>query len=239
MEPVGYVSLVIDGLRQAGVEAKAIGAGIPGDTSSGMLARLPGLLALKPDWLLVSCGVNDVYRPPGVPLDLFRRNMAEIVTQAQAAGIRVMLLTATLLSETPEGPHNRTLARYNAAVRELAVARKCLLADVATDMVRTLTALEQAGEKRGHLLTTEGAHLNGRGNATMAEGVLRAFGMDAATLARAKAAWSDIPGAANVCVPLTLRQLEALTARATGQHTTVQRLLQPGLEKSVAEFLAR
>jgi lysophospholipase L1-like esterase len=238
--PLGWVTLVTDGFERARVKVQVKNAGIPGDTSKDMLARLAPVLALKPTWLVLSCGVNDVFMGPrGVPLDAYRANMTKIVDQAQAAGIRVMLLTPTMIGEEAARPNNRAIREYDAAVRELARTKHCVLADVGADMERELSALEAAGRTRGNLLTVSGAHLNAHGNVMMAETVLRAFGLDDAALARAKAAWLDIPGADTVGVPLTLRQLDALETRATREHTTVQRLLQPTLEKSVAEFLAR
>jgi len=38
--PGGYIHLVVDGLKAAGVEVKAIGAGISGHKSDNMLARV-------------------------------------------------------------------------------------------------------------------------------------------------------------------------------------------------------
>ena len=238
--PVGWVTLVIDGLERAGVTVKATNAGIPGDRSNDMLARLAPILALKPNWLVLSCGVNDVFMGPhGVPLDAYRVNMRQIVHRARHAGIRVMLLTPTMIGEESASPNNQAIRQYDAAIRDLARTEQCVLADVGADMDRELSALKASGRKRGNLLTVSGAHLNAHGNVMMAESVLRAFGLDDASLERAKAAWLDIPGADTVSVPLTLRQLDALEARATGEDTTVQRLLQPPLEKSVAEFLRR
>jgi len=240
MQPMGWVSLVIAGLRTAGVEAQAIGAGIPGDKSNDMLARLPALLRRKPSWLLLSCGVNDVYfGERGVPLEAFRSNVTQIVRQARARHVRVMILAATMIGEDPTTPNNRAIQQYVQALREVATQEDCRFADVHADMRRELDALERTGRPRGKLLTVSGAHLNVRGNVLMATGVLHAFGMDDAALARAKEAWLDIPGAANVAVPLTLRQLDALEARAAREKTSVQQLLQRPLEETVVEFLGR
>lgn len=68
--PAGYVRLVIAGLAANGVTAEAVPAGISGHKSNQMLARLEkDVLSKKPQWMTLSCGVNDVWHGPnGVPL---------------------------------------------------------------------------------------------------------------------------------------------------------------------------
>ena len=57
----GYVNLVMKGLELCGVDAKKIPAGISGHKSVQMHGRLKrDVLDKKPDWMLLSCGVNDV-----------------------------------------------------------------------------------------------------------------------------------------------------------------------------------
>jgi hypothetical protein len=73
-EPDGYVTLVIKGLAAVGVKASSIPAGIGGHKSDQMLERLErDALAGKPDWMTLSCGVNDVWHGAnGVPLDQYK-----------------------------------------------------------------------------------------------------------------------------------------------------------------------
>ena len=69
--PVGYVHLVIAGLEANGVKAEAVPRGVSGNKSDQMLARLQkDVIAKKPQWMTLSCGVNDVWHgAKGVPLD--------------------------------------------------------------------------------------------------------------------------------------------------------------------------
>lgn len=243
MGPTGYVSLVIQGLKSAGVQASAIGAGISGHKSNDMLARLQrDVLDKKPAWMTVSCGVNDVWHgAKGVPLEAYRENLTQIVERAQAAGIKVVILTATMIGENPGEANNQKLAPYNEFLRGLAKDKKCLLADLNADMQQELAEREKTGQKRGNLLTSDGVHMNPRGNMMMAAGVLRALGLDAAALAKAKESWLDIPGGASLApaVKLTLRQLAALEAAAAKEGKSVQALLQAALEKEIAELLKK
>ena len=237
MGPTGYVTLVIQGLRANGVNATAIGAGISGHKSNDMLARLErDVIDKKPDWMTLSCGVNDVWHgAKGVPLDQYKQNITKIVDRAQAAGIKVMILTATMITENPEEPNNQKLAAYNEFLRELAKEKKCLLGDLNAAMQKELEAREKAGEKRGRLLTGDGVHMNPFGNVMMATGVLRGFGLDDAQIAKATEVFMDIPNGVSASVPLTLRQYAALEAAAAREGKSVQDLLRAALEKIAAE----
>jgi lysophospholipase L1-like esterase len=243
MGPTGYVSLVIHGLKTCGVSATAIGAGISGHKSNDMLGRLQrDVIDKKPDWMTVSCGVNDVWHgAKGVPLDAYQQNMTQIVEKAQAAGIKVMILTATMITENAAEPNNQKLEPYNEFLKKLAKEKKCLLADLNVDMHRELDEKEKAGRKRGTLLTSDGVHMNPQGNMMMAAGVLRGFGLDDAQMTKAKEAWLDIPGGASVTpsMKLTLRQYSAIEAAAAKQGKTVQALLQAALEKEIDSLLGK
>jgi lysophospholipase L1-like esterase len=237
MGPTGYVTLVIQGLKANGVNATAIGAGISGHKSNDMLARLQrDVLDKKPDWMTLSCGVNDVWHgAKGVPLDQYKQNITQIVDRAQAAGIKVVILTSTMITENPEEPNNHKLAAYNDFLRELAKEKKCLLADLNAAMQKDLDLREKAGQKRGKLLTSDGVHMNPSGNVMMATGVLRGFGLDEAQLGKATDSFLDIPNGASASVPLTLRQYAALEAAAAREGKSVQELLKAAIDKIVAE----
>ncbi len=76
-------------LRDAGLAARVVNAGVSGDTTTGGLARLDWLLRQQPDVLFVGLGGNDGLR--GTPLETSEANLRAIVERAQAAGVRVLL----------------------------------------------------------------------------------------------------------------------------------------------------
>lgn len=76
-------------LRQDGVDCAVINAGVSGDTSAGGAARLDWVLGDQPTHLLVELGGNDALR--GLPVDQLRSNLDQIITTAQARGVKVML----------------------------------------------------------------------------------------------------------------------------------------------------
>jgi len=192
--PKGYVTLVIRGLAANGVKATPIPAGISGHKSNDMLGRLENdVLKNKPDWMTLSCGVNDVWHGAnGVPLDQYKQNITKIVEQCQAAGVKVMILTSTMIGEDQPNPNNQKLVAYNDFLRSLAKDKKCLLADLNADMQ---AAIAKAGpDKKGNLLTGDGVHMNPAGDVMMATGVLKAFGLSAEQIAKAQLGSDPAPG---------------------------------------------
>lgn len=192
-KPGGYVSLTIKGLEANGIKTTAIPAGISGHKSNQMLARLEkDVLSKKPDWMTLSCGVNDVWHGArGVSLEDYKVNITKIVEQCQAAGVKVMILTATMIKEDQANELNQKLVPYNAFLKTLAADKKCLLADLNADMQ---AAIAKAGpDKKGNLLTRDGVHMNPAGNEMMALGVLKAFGLREDQLEKAKKCWAETP----------------------------------------------
>lgn len=221
----GYVKLVVAGLEADGVGIIPLPAGVGGHKSNDMLARLKrDVLDRKPDWVTVSCGMNDViHGAKGVPLDQYQINMADLVGQCRAAGIKVALFTTTTAGK-PDSDASLKLGRYSAYLRELAKEKDCLLVDlfpVFVEVGRTADPL--------HGLTGDGVHMTPEGNILIARTVLTTLGCTGAQIAKAHETWLDLPGAGNfmtrvdieqnkkffaVSTTATLRQREMLLAAA-------------------------
>jgi lysophospholipase L1-like esterase len=231
----GYVRLVGVGLEANGVKIKTIPAGISGHKSNQMLARLDkDVLSKKPDWMTLSCGVNDVWHGSrGVKLEDYKKNITEIVDQAQAAGIKVMILTATMIHEDPTDKLNQQLEPYNAFLRNLAKEKKCLLADLYSDMLAMVNAAPEAVRKQGRVATIDGVHMNPLGDEMMAKGILRAFGLHDDQLAKAQAAWRTDDRKTNIRlnVGLSIEQYQKLRNLAAEQDMSVDKLISAQVEK--------
>lgn len=235
--PVGYVRLVMSGLESNGIKATAIPAGISGHKSNNMLERLRrDVLDKQPTWMTLSCGVNDVWHGAnGVPLPQYKTNITSIIDQAQAAGIKVMILTATVITEQEDNANNQKLAAYNDFLRALAKEKGCLLADLNADM---WAALKTSTEK-GNALTVDGVHMNAQGNCLMATGVLRAFGLTEPELLKAREGWRSIPNAIDLQGHhgVTLAQFDQLKAKADRQNCSVADLVNQAFSATISNLL--
>lgn len=233
----GYVRLVISGLEQNQIKATAIPAGIGGHKSDQMLERLErDVLSKKPDWMTLSCGVNDVWHGArGIPLPQYKTNITEIVRRAKAAGVKVMILTATMIGEDQANDNNQKLVAYNDFLRQLAKEQGCLLADLNADMQ---AAVKAAGAARsGNVLTTDGVHMNPLGNLMMATGVLKAFGLSDAQVQKARAHWMTIPVEVRPRVALPLAKYQALSDLAVKRQRSVSDLINDEVAKAVDRLL--
>lgn len=218
--PGGYLHLVANGLKADGVIISIIPAGISGHKSDQMLARVEkDVLAKNPQWMLLSCGVNDVWHGErGIQLEAYKTNISEIVRSAQEAGVKVMLLTSTMIREDQQGEENQKLIAYNDYLRVLAKEKGCLLADLNRSMQEAVEKSKTTGEK----ITTDGVHMAFGGNKMMAAGVLRAFGVEEAKLAEIVLAWDSIPGAVPQTVFFSQNEYMELAEAARSQNLSVQ-----------------
>lgn len=225
--PGGYVRLVVAGLDSVGVKVVPVPAGISGNTSRDMLARVDrDVISKKPDWMTLSCGVNDVWHGlNGVDLPTYKTNMAAIVDKAQAAGIKVMILTATVIQEG-DNPFNQKLVAYNDYLRELAKEKNLPLADLNTNFWTYLKAPHTGG------LTVDGVHMNPKGNMLMARGILDAFGLTSDQVDKYEETWRNSPDAASVLgtvgfsssAPISLSGLDRLQAIARDRKISINDL---------------
>lgn len=220
----GYVNLVIAGLKANGINAVKIPAGISGNRSTHMLARVEkDVISRKPQIMTLSCGVNDVWHGKrGVPLPEYKKNISALVDKVQAAGIKVCILTATMIAENPKNAHNVKLKEYNDFLRQLAKEKNCLLADVSADMHKGIADMKKRYPAfKGNLYTNDGVHMNPYGDAMMAERVLRTFGLNDAQIAKAKAAWKNLHSSIGR-VLLSSDDVAKLAPLAAAEKLTIQ-----------------
>ena len=160
---------------------KVINKGISGQKAEDLVRRFDAdVVKLKPAYVTISIGINDVWHRLGSPHDAkvlaaYKKNVATMVDQAQQAGIKVILLTPTLIQEDPNSEGNKRLVQYVEAEKQIAAEKKCQLVDLHGMF---LAALKQkpAGEK-GNWLTGDGVHMKPLGDGIMAAGALRALGV--------------------------------------------------------------
>ena len=85
-----WVAILEDRLAQEAYEYTVVNASIPGDTSSGGLSRLPGLLRRhQPAIVVIAIGGNDGLR--GQPVGLLRENLSRMIELVLASGAEALL----------------------------------------------------------------------------------------------------------------------------------------------------
>ncbi len=218
----GYINLVISGLNSAGVSASKIPAGVSGNKSDQMLARLDSVLARKPDVLLLSCGVNDVWHgKKGVKLPEYKKNITAIVEKTQSSGVEVVIMTATMIKEEPDNDFNTQLVPYNRFLRQLAEKKQCLLVDLNAAMQKEIAAVKNDTPFSGNALTVDGVHMNALGNIMMAKNILRAFGMSDAQLLQAEKGWNGEKFFLNDRIVLSVGDYKKLFRKASAAGMSV------------------
>jgi acyl-CoA thioesterase I len=85
-------------LKEKGIDATFVNAGIPGDTTGGMLARLEGLLTPDTRVVILQPGTNDVRMGLG---EQRVANIATIKERLEQRGIRLVLLEEDMLGTIP------------------------------------------------------------------------------------------------------------------------------------------
>lgn len=192
----GYVWLLQNYLNALYPSQKIeiINAGISGNKSTDMQARFQkDAIAKNPDLITINVGVNDVWLaffdfrtnqvhpegnlPAGVPLALYRQKLTEMVRSAQAAGIRVALLSPTPIREVLHGPENRRLPEYMAVMRQIAIENNCLYIDLNSPFREVLIPFQKHAGRSLNLLTRDGVHPNQAGNRIIAYTILRGLGI--------------------------------------------------------------
>ena len=168
------------------------------------------VISKDPDWMTLSAGVNDVWHFTlrlgkrtfeGGSLEDYKVNIRKIIEKAQAAEIKVIILTSTMIGEDPEKETNKKLIPYNEFLREIAKEKNLPLVDLSKDMHAALKEIPDVEGKARMFgepnyqrnikneLTTDGCHMNTLGNIMMAKGVLRAFGLSEERIAASEKSW--------------------------------------------------
>ncbi|HLK56254.1 MAG TPA: SGNH/GDSL hydrolase family protein [Chthonomonadaceae bacterium] len=179
---------------------EVLNAGISGHKSTDMLARFQrDVLDKKPDMVTISVGVNDVWHgfydnhplgdgPRGVPPDAYRKNVEEMITMAEQANVKVVVLSTTVIHEELDNRENAKIAGYNAALRDLAHKHKALFVDYQKPFQALINTYRKQTGARDNLLTVDGVHMNALGNKVMAYTLLSGLGITPEARAEVKGA---------------------------------------------------
>ncbi len=164
----GYVRMIRDGMIKK-YDVEMINKGVSGDRITDLEDRWnQDVLALQPDVVSISIGINDVWRQLDHPeMDQvtpedFKRIYNELVEKVNSLGAKCILMEPTIIEERIDSIGNQKLLPYVKIVRQLADKSDAVL-------VPTHTAFLEALQKGKKTLTTDGVHMTEAGNQLMAK----------------------------------------------------------------------
>lgn len=135
--------------------------GISGDITSGVLSRLPSLIALQPEKVFLMIGVNDLARDSSV--EQVARNYQAILSAFKTQSPHTMVYAQSLLPVNPSFGKFSGHAKKHQEIRAL----NQRIQQQATSMGYVFVDLHSAFcDSSGHLdarFTNDGLHLNGAG----------------------------------------------------------------------------
>jgi lysophospholipase L1-like esterase len=164
----GAVVMLGDSLTRQGDWTRLLGRddvanqGIDGDTSAGVLQRLPGIIAQRPDKIFLMIGINDLRRGGGGTevaerlLANHQRILAKLRAELPQAQIHVLSLLPVSRSFFSFLPDNRRIAEVNQRLRTLAADLGCAWLDLYP------LFLDEEGSL-ARRFTHDGLHLNAQG----------------------------------------------------------------------------
>ncbi|GIJ45339.1 lipase [Virgisporangium aliadipatigenens] len=152
--------------------------GIGGDTVRHLAERWErDVVELRPDWLSVKIGINDVWRTfaglpdEAVPIDEYERTLRQLLRRAvDATGCRLILADPYVIEADREEPQRAETARYAAVVAGLAE-------EFGARHVRTQEAFDRVLEhSTGSDWADDRIHPNLPGHAVIARAFLAVIG---------------------------------------------------------------
>jgi lysophospholipase L1-like esterase len=176
----GYVHFV-DALIGAGYPGHRLrirNMGIGGNTVRDLEARwTKHVLDLKPDWVSVLIGINDVWGqfdlrlPPARQISIkeYESALDRLLSEARPRLKGLILMTPYFVESDRNVPMRAMMDRYGEAVRNLAVKHQAILVDTQAAIDRALRDLSPDD------LASDRVHLNALGHMILARAFLQAL----------------------------------------------------------------
>jgi isoamyl acetate esterase len=161
-----------------------IGSGVSGNKVYDLYLRMEeDVLSRNPDIVVVYIGVNDVWHKrtggTGTDADKFERFYQAIINKLKAKNIHLILCTPAAIGEKTDfsNPQDGDLNEYSKIVRNLAQKNNLPIIDLRKAFLEYDLKNNPENKSNG-ILTTDGVHLNAKGNQLVADEmwkVLKAF----------------------------------------------------------------
>ena len=179
----GYIDVLQNMLQQKGVDQQfeLNGAGISGNKVYDLYLRIEAdVLDKKPDVVVIWIGVNDVWHKSssgtGTDFDKFGKFYDAVVKKIQKQGAKVIIVTPAAIGEKNDFSNTQDgdLNSYSAWMRKYAATNQLGLVDLRKIFHEYSVANNPNNDAKG-ILTTDGVHLNEKGNALVAEEMWKAI----------------------------------------------------------------
>ena len=185
----GFISLIRQNLVQDKFEL--VGKGISGNKVSDLLTRYKSdVLDLNPDIVFIYIGINDVWHKydfgTGSDIDLYEKGLRTIISDIKSLGSKIVLCTPTVIGENTGDfvlgnqfkdvetmeKMNGDLDTFSEVVRKLSNEYETELLDLRKIFMDYLAENNINNDAAG-ILTTDGVHLNERGNKLIADQMIK------------------------------------------------------------------
>jgi lysophospholipase L1-like esterase len=183
IQPTGYITKLGELIKQKGLENnyELIGAGISGNKIYDLYLRMDeDVLAKNPDMVVIWVGVNDVWHKrtsgTGTDADKFENFYTAVLKKLQQKNIKIAICTPAAIGEKTDFSNelDGDLNKYAAIIRSIAQKNNCRLIDLRQSFLQYNLANNKENKDRG-TLTTDGVHLNEKGNYFVAEQMMKAM----------------------------------------------------------------
>ena len=185
----GFISLLRQNLSQE--EFELVGKGIGGHKVSNLLTRYKAdVIDLNPDIVFIYIGINDVWHKydfgTGSDIDLYEKGLRTIISDIKSLGSEIVLCTPTVIGENTGDfvlgnqfkdvetmeKMNSDLDTFSEVVRKLSNEYGTELLDLRKIFMDYLAENNINNDAAG-ILTTDGVHLNERGNKLIADQMIK------------------------------------------------------------------
>lgn len=184
----GFITLLKENVGQ---EMKLINKGIGGNKVSDLLLRYKhDVLDLKPDIVFIYIGINDVWHKydwgTGTDIDVFENGLRKIIDDIKIEGAKIILCTPTVIGENSGKFRlnnnfkdidtmdimNKDLDAFSNVVRNLSSEFNTGLLDLRKKFKDYISENNTENLSQG-ILTSDGVHLNNRGNKLIADEMIK------------------------------------------------------------------
>jgi lysophospholipase L1-like esterase len=184
VNPGGYIDILNKELKKKGKAEnyELVGAGISGNKVPDLQQRLEkDVLSQKPDLVFIYIGINDVWHfthpstnGQGTAIDKYESGLTDVVNKIKASGAKVIVCTPSVIGEKHDGSNDqdKMLDEYAAISRKVAKATGSQLCDLRKAFVAHLKKNNTTNSDK-NILTSDGVHLNDKGNAFVASEIMK------------------------------------------------------------------